>query len=59
MLRLHHALEAGVDLIWNRLHIEFPGALQGVYGFPSLAAFQAGTYLTFQQAFGAASQFQT
>ena len=54
-----HAFKAGLDLIWNRLQIEFPGALQGVYTFPSLAAFQAGTYLTFQQAFGATSQFQS
>jgi hypothetical protein len=54
-----HALKAGLDVIWNRLDIEFPGALQGVYTFPSLAALSAGTYVTFQQAFGAPSQFQS
>jgi hypothetical protein len=54
-----HALKAGGDVLWNRLDIEFPGALQGSYTFSSLAAFQAGTYVTFQQAFGAASQFQS
>ena len=41
--RGRHAFKAGVDLIWNRLDIEFPGALQGVYTFPSLPALQAGT----------------
>jgi hypothetical protein len=39
--------------------ITFPGALQGVYTFASLPAFLSGTYSTYQQAFGAASQFQS
>jgi hypothetical protein len=34
------------------------GALQGVYTFSSLQDFQAGRYVTFQQAFGVVSQFQ-
>lgn len=54
-----HAVKTGVDLLWNRLDIEFPGALQGSYTFSSLAAFPSGTYVTFQQAFGAPSQFQS
>jgi hypothetical protein len=58
-LRGAHALKAGVDVIWNRIDVEFPGAIQGVYSFPSLANFQAGRYSTFQQAFGAPSQFQS
>jgi hypothetical protein len=41
-LRGAHALKAGVDVIWNRIDVEFPGAIQGVYSFPSLANFQAG-----------------
>jgi hypothetical protein len=59
IVRGAHALKGGGDLIWNRLDIEFPGALQGVYSFASLANFQAGRYSTFQQAFGATSQFQS
>ncbi len=59
MQRGAHALKAGVDVVWNRLDIDFPGALQGVYTFPSLAAFQSGAYSNFQQAFGSASLFQT
>jgi hypothetical protein len=54
-----HAVKAGLDLVWNRIDIEFPGALQGVYAFSSLANFRSGTYVTFQQAFGAPSQFQS
>jgi hypothetical protein len=59
MQRGAHALKVGVDLVGNRLGIEFPGALQGVYTFPSLAGFESGAYVSFQQAFGAASQAQT
>jgi carboxypeptidase family protein/TonB-dependent receptor-like protein len=54
-----HALRGGLDLLWNRADIAFPGALQGVYAFSSLADFQAGRYSTFQQAFGAPGQFQS
>jgi hypothetical protein len=54
-----HAVKVGMDVIWNRIDIEFPGAIQGVYLFPSLANFLTGRYSTFQQAFGAPSQFQS
>ena len=51
-LRGNHSLKAGVDLLRNRVRIAFPGALQGVYTFSSLAAFLSGNYASFQQAFG-------
>jgi len=54
-----HLLKAGVDLLYNDLLIGFPGALPGVYAFESLAAFRAGRYTTFQQAFGEADQPQS
>jgi hypothetical protein len=54
-----HSPKAGVDLLYNRVNIVFPGALPGVYAFNSLNAFLTGNYSTFQQAFGAASQFQS
>jgi outer membrane receptor protein involved in Fe transport len=54
-----HSLKGGVDFLLNRVDITFPGALEGVYTISSLANFQAGRYATFQQAFGAVSQFQT
>jgi hypothetical protein len=54
-----HALKGGVDLLYNRVNILFPGALQGVYTFTSLTSFLAGTYGSFQQAFGAPGQFQS
>jgi hypothetical protein len=54
-----HSLKAGIDYLLNRVNINFPGALQGVYTFSSLANFQANRYVTFQQAFGAPSQFQS
>jgi hypothetical protein len=54
-----HSLKAGISYLLNRVNITFPGALQGVYTFASLADFQANRYATFQQAFGAASQFQS
>lgn len=54
-----HSLKAGISYLLNRVSITFPGALQGVYTFVSLADFQANRYATFQQAFGAASQFQS
>ena len=46
-------------MLYNRVTIDFPGALQGVYAFTSLANFQRGIYSTFQQAFGEPSQFQS
>ena len=54
-----HSVKAGIDYLLNRVNINFPGALQGVYTFSSLANFQANRYVTFQQAFGAPSQFQS
>ncbi|HEX8142079.1 MAG TPA: TonB-dependent receptor [Pyrinomonadaceae bacterium] len=54
-----HALKSGADFLLNRVKINFPGALQGVYTFSSLANFLAGRYVTYQQAFGATSQFQS
>jgi hypothetical protein len=54
-----HLVKSGVDLLYNRVTIAFPGALQGSYTFTSLQNFQRGTYSQFQQAFGEASQFQS
>ncbi|MET0646301.1 MAG: TonB-dependent receptor, partial [Pyrinomonadaceae bacterium] len=54
-----HSLKGGVNFLLNRVDITFPGALQGVYTFQSLANFQAGRYATFQQAFGETQQSQT
>jgi hypothetical protein len=54
-----HLLRMGATMLYERLDIEFPGALQGVYTFASLANFQAGRYTNYQQAFGGAEQFQT
>ncbi len=54
-----HTFKAGVDLLYNRLNIQFPGAMQGVYTFSSLPNFLAGRYVTYQQAFGRAGQFQS
>ena len=36
-----HLVKAGGDLLYNRVTIDFPGALQGVYTFTSLANFAA------------------
>lgn len=64
-----HSLKGGVDFLYNRLQIEFPGALQGVYTFSPAGAppdqtsalrnFLTGNYSSFQQAFGAPAQFQS
>jgi outer membrane receptor protein involved in Fe transport len=59
LLRGNHSLKAGVDLLRNRVTIAFPGALQGVYTFSSLANFVAGNYASFQQAFGEPDTHQT
>ncbi|HMX29897.1 MAG TPA: TonB-dependent receptor, partial [Blastocatellia bacterium] len=58
-LRGAHSLKFGADFLYNRVNITFPGALQGVYTFSSLANLQAGRYVTFQQAFGEPSLFQS
>ena len=54
-----HSLKSGIDFLYNRVNIIFPGALQGVYNFGSLSNFLIGNYSTFQQAFGAPNQFQS
>jgi hypothetical protein len=56
--RGEHSLKFGADFLYNRVNILFPGALQGVYSFTSLSNFLSGTYLNYQQAFGAPSQLQ-
>jgi hypothetical protein len=55
----NHSLKMGVGYLYNRVNIIFPGALQGVYTFTSLNNFFSGAYGSFQQAFGAPSQFQS
>ena len=54
-----HSIKGGVDVLYNRVNILFPGALEGVYTFTSLANFTSGAYSSYQQAFGAPSQFQS
>jgi len=54
-----HLVKAGANFLYNRLAIAFPGALQGVYTFSSLANFSRGIYVNFQQAFGNPEQFQS
>lgn len=54
-----HSPKVGVDVLYNRVNIVFPGALQGAYAFNSLTDFLTGNYSTYQQAFGAPSQFQS
>ncbi|HVF57510.1 MAG TPA: TonB-dependent receptor [Pyrinomonadaceae bacterium] len=54
-----HSLKGGVDFLYNRASILFPGATGGVYTFSSLEDFLSGRYVTFQQAFGAAGQSQS
>jgi hypothetical protein len=54
-----HLWKVGADLLLNRVTIDFPGSLQGVYPFSSLANFAAGRYTTYQQAFGDPRQFQS
>jgi hypothetical protein len=58
-LRGAHSLKGGADFLYNRVNINFPGAVQGVYTFTTLANFLNGTYSSFQQAFGTPSQFQS
>ena len=54
-----HSFKAGGNFLLDRVDVTFPGALQGVYSFSSLQNFLAGRYASFQQAFGAAGQFQS
>jgi hypothetical protein len=54
-----HSIKGGVDFLYNRVNITFPGALQGVYTFTNLNNFLTGNYSSFQQAYGAPSQEQS
>ena len=54
-----HSIKGGVDLLYNRVDIFFPGAIQGVYTFTSLSNFMRSAYGSFQQAFGVPDQFQS
>jgi hypothetical protein len=54
-----HLLKGGADFLYNHVDILFPGAMQGIYSFTSLANLQRGTYQTYQQAFGVPSFAQT
>src|SRR4051812_36090080 len=54
-----HLVKTGVDVLYNRINILFPGALQGSYTFASLADFQRGVYAQYQQAFGVPSLLQS
>ena len=54
-----HSLKFGANFLYNRVNILFPGAVQGVYAFSSLNNFLNGDYVSYQQAFGAPSQFQS
>ncbi|MBW8863236.1 MAG: TonB-dependent receptor, partial [Acidobacteria bacterium] len=54
-----HLAKAGVDLLYNRITIAFPGALQGSYTFTSSATFARGVYSQYQQAFGEPSVLQS
>ncbi len=54
-----HSLKAGGGFLYNKVHILFPGAIQGVYNFNSLNNFLTGNYATFQQAFGVPEQAQS
>jgi len=54
-----HLAKVGVDLLYNRITIAFPGALQGSYTFTSLATFERGVYSQYQQAFGEPSLLQS
>jgi hypothetical protein len=54
-----HSLKVGANYLHNRVNITFPGAIQSVYSFSSMANFMADRYTTFQQAFGETGQFQS
>ncbi len=59
LLKGDHSIKVGIDFLYNRINIGFPGALQGAYNFSSIANFRSGTYTQFQQAFGDPIQFQS
>ncbi|HYJ89647.1 MAG TPA: carboxypeptidase regulatory-like domain-containing protein [Pyrinomonadaceae bacterium] len=53
-----HSVKGGINLLYDRVRVDFPGAIQGVYTFSSLSSFLNNSYSSFQQAFGAPDQFQ-
>ncbi len=57
--RGRHLIKAGTDVLVNQVRIDFPGAIQGSYTFASLANFELGRYINFQQAIGEVSQSQS
>jgi hypothetical protein len=57
--RGNHSLKAGGGFLYNHVNIFFPGAVQGVYTFSSLANFLTGNYVSYQQAFGVPEQAQS
>ena len=57
--RGNHSLKGGGSFLYNRVNIVFPGAVQGVYNFSSIANLLAGNYISYQQAFGVAEQLQS
>src|SRR4029078_12828624 len=54
-----HSLKTGVDFLYNRVKIDFPGPTRGAYSFSSLNNFLIGNYTSFQQAFGIENQRQS
>ena len=54
-----HFFKTGLDVLYNRVNIVFPGSVYGSYSFSSLANFLSGNYTTFTQAFGKVDWFQT
>ena len=54
-----HLVKTGVDFLYNRANILFPGALQGSYSFTTLANLQRGAYQQYQQSFGVPSVRQS
>lgn len=53
-----HSVKFGGEFLFNKVDIEFPGAVQGVFSFNNLANFLIGNYNQFQQAFGIPYQSQ-
>ena len=58
-IRGSHSLKGGVDVLYNRVNILFPGAVQSVYTSSSLNHFLSGNYVNYQQAFGVPEQSQS
>ena len=58
VLKGSHQLKTGVDFLYDRVTIAFPGLANGQYSFSSVANLQTRRYTTFQQAFGEFSILQ-